>query len=81
MTYVLKVSGYNHFVKAYYVNSKSRARHLHIVYTDKPEMALTFDDISDAVLHLMFILANSSSSDTTAAALCIAEAQTHYKEL
>lgn len=81
MTYVLKVSDYNLFVEKYYVSSQDKDRHLHIVYTDKPEMALTFNDIEDASLHLMFIWANSTSSDTTVSALCIAEAQTYYKEL
>ena len=81
MSYVLKVPNYNTFVKEYHVDSKTKDKHLHVVYTDKHEMALTFDDISDAALHLTFIWANSTSSDTTASALCIAEAQTYYKEL
>lgn len=81
MIYALKVNDYNLFVKEYYISSQDKDRHLHIVYTDKPEMALTFNYIEDAALHLTFIWGNSSSSDTTAAALCIAEAQTYYKEL
>lgn len=81
MMYALKVSDCNSFVKEYSIISQSQHRCLRVVYTDIPEMALTFDDISDAALHLTFIWANSLSSDTTASALCIAEAQTYYKEI
>lgn len=81
MMYALKVSDCNSFVKEYSIISQSQHRCLRVVYTDKPEMALTFDNIMDAALHFTFIWANSPSSDTTAAALCIAESQTSYKEI
>ena len=81
MAYALKVSDYNYFVKEYFVDSKAHDNHVHVVYTDKPELALSFDDIEEAALHLMFIWSNASSTDSTANSICIAEAQTYYKEL
>lgn len=81
MAYALKVSDYNSFVKAYYVDSKTKDNNVHVVYTDKPDLALTFDDIEEAALHLMFIWSNVSNTDSTANSICIAEAQTYYKEL
>lgn len=81
MAYALKVADYDSLVKAYYVDSKAKDNHVHVVYTDKPDLALSFDDIEEASLHLMFIWSNASSTDSTANSLCIAEAQTYYKEL
>lgn len=81
MTYVLKVTDDNSLVKAYYIGSQHKDNHVHVVYTDNPGFALTFDDIEEAALHLMFIFANAASTDSTANSLCIAEAQTYYKEL
>lgn len=81
MAYVLKVADCNSLVKAYYVDSKARDNHVHVVYTDKPERALIFDDIEEAALHLMFIWSNTSSTDSNANSICIAEVQTYYKEL
>lgn len=81
MKYALKVSDCNSFVKEYSIISQSQDRCLRVVYTDNPEMALTFDEIVDAALHLTFIWANSPSSDNTVTALCIAESHTSYKEI
>lgn len=81
MAYVLKVADCNSLVKAYYVDSKAKDNHVHVVYTDKSDLALTFDDIEEAALHLMFIWSNASSTDSRANSICIAEAQTYYKEL
>lgn len=81
MSYALKVADRNAFVKAYYVDSQSKDRNVHVVYTELPDTALTFDDINDAALHLTFIYANVSSTDVSANSLCIAEAQIYYKEL
>lgn len=81
MSYVLKVADDNSLVKTYYVDSKAQDNHVHVVYTDKPDLALSFDDIEEAALHLEFIWANLSSTDFTAKSICIAEAQTYYKEL
>lgn len=81
MSYALKVADSNSLVKAYYVDSKAKDNHVHVVYTDKPALALSFDDIEEAILHLMFIWSNASSTDSNANSICIAEAQTYYKEL
>lgn len=81
MAYVLKVADCNSLVKAYYVDSKAKDNNVHVVYTDKHDLALTFDDIEEAALHLMFIWSNASSTDSRANSICIAEAQTYYKEL
>lgn len=81
MAYALKVADSNSLVKAYYVGAKAKDNHVHVVYTDKPDLALSFDDIEEAALHLMFIWSNTSSTDSTANSICIAEAQTYYKEL
>lgn len=81
MAYVLKVADCNSLVKAYYVDSKAKDNHVHVVYTANPELALSFDDIEEAALHLMFIWSNASSTDSNANSICIAEAQTYYKEL
>ena len=81
MSYVLKVADCNSLVKAYYVDSKAKDICVHVVYTDTPGLALSFDDIEEAALHLMFIWSNASSNDSNANSICIAEAQTYYKEL
>lgn len=81
MAYALKVADDNSLVKAYYVDSQSQDNHVHVIYTDKPDLALSFDDIEEAALHLMFIWSNVSRTDSTANSICIAEAQTYYKEL
>ena len=81
MAYALKVADCDSLVKAYYVDSKAQDNHVHVVYTDNPGKALTFDDIEEAALHLMFIWSNASSTDSTANSICIAEAQTYYKEI
>lgn len=81
MAYVLKVADCNSLVKAYYVDSKAKDNNVHVVYTDKPDLALTFDDIEEAALHLMFIWSNAFRTDSMANSICIAEAQTYYKEL
>lgn len=81
MAYALKVADSNYLVKAYYVDSKAKDNHVRVVYTDTPDHALSFDDIEEAALHLMFIWSNASSTDSNANSICIAEAQTYYKEL
>lgn len=81
MSYALKVADCNTLVKAYYVDSKAKDNCVHVVYTDKPDLALSFDDIEEAALHLMFIWSNASINDSNANSICIAEAQTYYKEL
>ena len=81
MKYVLKVADYDTFVKSYSVDSQAKDNHVNVTYTANHEEALTFDDVSDATLHLVFIYANASSKDVMTNSLCIAEAQTYYKEL
>lgn len=81
MAYVLKVADCDSLVKTYYVDSKAKDNCVHVIYTDKPNLALSFDDIEEAALHLMFIWSNASRTDSTANSICIAEAQTYYKEL
>ena len=77
--YVIKSR--NTFVKAYYVDSKANDTNVHVVYTDNPENALTFDDMDDISTHYSFIVNNMSALDLGTKPICIAEAQTHYKEL
>lgn len=81
MKYVLKVTDYDTFVKSYSVDSQAKDNHVNVTYTANHEEALIFDDINEATLHLVFIYANVSSKDVMANSLCIAEAQTYYKEL
>lgn len=81
MTYVLKVTDYDTFVKSYSVDSQNKDNHVAVTYTANPEEALVFDDINDATLHLVLIYAIASSKDVMTNSLCIAEAQTYYKEL
>ena len=49
--------------------------------SDNPEMALTFDDMDDAASHYGFIVNNMSILDLETQSICIAEAQTYYKEI
>lgn len=81
MPYVIKVQNHNTFVKAYYVDSKAKDTNVHAVFTDNPENALTFDDMYDAAIHYGFIVNNLSIVDLGTKPICIAEAQTYYKEL
>lgn len=81
MKYVLKVSDCDSFVESFYIDPKNDDNFVWVDYTDNPESALTFDDINKAIFNLVFIWANLSSTDFTAKSLCIAEAQTYYKEL
>lgn len=77
--YVIKVPNHNNFVRSYYVGPKDV--NVHVIYTDNPESALTFDDMDDVVIHYGFIVNNMSSLDLGTQPICIAEAQTYYKEL
>lgn len=79
--YVIKAPNHNTFVKAYYVDSKANDINVHVVYTDNLESALTFDDMDDIATHYSFIVNNMSIIDTGTQPICIAEAQTYYKEL
>lgn len=81
MTYVLKVSGRDSFVESFVIDPDYDDKFVHVFFTDNPEKALTYDDINEAILHLIFIWANISSTDFTSKSICIAEAQTYYKEL
>nr|DAG65460.1 MAG TPA: hypothetical protein [Bacteriophage sp.] len=81
MSYVIKVPNRNTFVKAYYVDSKAKDRNVHLVFTDNPKNALTFDDMDDVAIHYDFILNNMSILDLGTQPICIAEAQVCYKEL
>lgn len=81
MSYVLKVTNCNTFVKAYYVDSRAKDNNLHVVFTDNPGNALTFDDIDDVAIHYGFIVNNMSIVDLGTNPICIAEVQTYYKEL
>lgn len=81
MKYVLKVPDCDSVVESFVIYPNYDDKFVNVFYTDKPENALTFDDINDAIFYLMFIWANLSSTDLTAKSLCIAEAKTSYKEL
>lgn len=81
MSYVIKVHNHNTFVKAYYVDSKAKDRSVHVVFTDNHKDALTFDDMDDVVMHYGFIVLNMSIVEVGTQSICIAEAQTYYKEL
>lgn len=81
MSYVIKSPNHNTFVKAYYVDSKAKDTNVHLVYTDNPGNALTFDDMDDVATHYGFIVNNLSIVDLGTNPLCIAEAKTYYKEL
>lgn len=81
MKYVLKVSDCDSFVESFVIDPHYDDKFVHVFYVDEPENALTFDDINEAIFHLVFIRANLSSTDYTANSICIAEAQTYYKEL
>ena len=79
MSYVIKVPNHNTFVKSYYVGPKDA--NLHVIYTDNPEHALTFDNMDDVATHYGFIVNNMSILDLGTQSICIAEAQTYYKEI
>ena len=81
MKYVLKVPDCDSVVESFVIDPHYDDKFVHVFYTDEPDDALTFDDINDAIFHLVFIWANLSSTDFTAKSLCIAEAQTNYKEI
>lgn len=81
MKYVLKVSDCDSFVEGFCIDPKCDPKYVLVDYTDNPEKALTFDDINEAIFHLVFIRANASSTDSRANYICIAEAQTYFKEL
>ena len=48
MSYALKVDTCNSLVKSYYVDLHYNYNCAHIDFTDKPEMALTFDVVKEA---------------------------------
>ena len=77
--YVIKVPNQNTFVRSYYVGPKDA--NVHVIYTDYPESALTFEDMADVATHYGFIVNNMSILDLGTKPLCIVEAQTYYKEL
>lgn len=79
--FVLKVTDSDLTVKAYYVDSQSKDRHVHVVYTRDIELALDFDSVEEAAFHLLFISSNIAINDIAANNLCIAESQTYLKEL
>lgn len=79
MSYVIKIPNHNTFVKSYHVGPKDVK--LHVIYTDNPESALTFDDMDDVASHYGFIVNHMSILDVCTQPICIAEAQTYYKEL
>lgn len=79
MSYVIKVSNHNTFVRSYCVGPKDA--NVHVIYTDYPENALTFDDMNDVATHYGVIVNNMCILDLGAQPLCIAEAKTYYKEL
>lgn len=81
MSYVIKSPNHNTFVKEYYVGSKAKDTNVHVVFTYNPENALTFDDIDDVAIHYGFLLNNMSALYLGTQPICIAEAQTTYKEL
>lgn len=81
MKYVLKVSDCDSFVEGFCIDLQCDPIYVWVDYTDNPEKALTFDDINNAIFNLVFIRANLSSADFTGNSICIAEAQTTYKEL
>ena len=81
MKYVLKVSDCDSFVQSFCIDPAYDTKYVWVDYTDNPEKALTFDDINEAIFHLVFIRANLSSTDFTGKSICIAEAQTYYKEI
>lgn len=81
MKYVLKVSDCDSFVQSFCIDPEYDTKYVWVDYTDNPEKALTFDDINEAIFHLVFIRANLSSTDFTGKSICIAEAQTYYKEI
>nr|DAF00273.1 MAG TPA: hypothetical protein [Bacteriophage sp.] len=81
MTYVLKVSDCDSFVESFVVDPHYGDKFVHVFYIDKPEMALTFDDINEAILYVVFIIENVPITDFTAESIGIYEVQTYYKEL
>lgn len=81
MTYVLKVADCDSFVESIVVDPHYGDKFVHVFYTDKPEEALTFDDVNEAIFFVVFIRANLSSTDFTAEAIGIYESQVSYKEI
>lgn len=81
MAYVLKVADCDSFVESFVVDSHYGDKFVHVFYTDKAEEALTFDDINEAIFHVVFIRANLSRTDFTAESIGIYEVQPVYKEL
>ena len=79
MSYVIKVPDHNTFVRSYYVGPKDA--NVHVIYTDDPESALTFDNMDDVATHYGFIVNNMSVLDLGTQPICIAESQTSYNEL
>lgn len=81
MKYVLKVADCDSFVESFVVDPHYGDKFVHVFYTDKPEEALTFDDINEAIFHVAFIRANLSSTDFTEESIGIYEVQNVYKEI
>nr|DAU40595.1 MAG TPA: hypothetical protein [Bacteriophage sp.] len=81
MKYVLKVADCDSFVESFVVDPHYGDKFVHVFYTDKSEEALTFDDINEAIFHLVFIKANLSSTNFTEESIGIYEVQTFYKEI
>ena len=80
MSYVLKISDCDSFVDSFEVNPNCYDdKFVHVSYTNKPEKALTFDDVNEAKFFVMFIRSNLSSTDFTAESIGIYEKC--YKEL
>lgn len=80
MKYVLKLSDDAAFVESIVVDPNCYGdKFVHVFYTDKPEKALTFDDINEAIFFVVFIRANLSSTDFMAEDIGIYE--DNYKEL
>ena len=79
MKYVLKVSDCDSFVDSFEVDPNCYGdQFVHVFYTNKPEKAITFDDINEAIFFVVFIRANLSSTDFTAEDIGIYE--DNYKE-
>ena len=81
MAYVLKIADCDSFVESFAVSSHHDDQYVHVSYTDNPKNALTYDDMEDVATHYWFIVNNMSILDLGTNPLCIAEAQTYYKEL
>lgn len=79
MAYVLKLADCDSFVESFVVDSHYGDKLVHVFYTDNPKDALTYDDINEAIFHVVFIRSNLSSTDFTEESIGIYE--DNYKEL